>query len=256
VSEWSARVAGLWRHPVKSMQGEAIEAAELGASGLPFDRRWGVVDVETGKVLSAKREGRLLMAAARLVGDSPEVRLPEAEWMPVGKAALDDDLSAWLGRPVTLEAADAAEPAGYQMNVDATDDTSPIVDLPCPPGTFFDALPVHLLSTASLRTMQSHHGDGEWDVRRFRPTVLLDVDAADGCPEDAWIGSAVQVGEAEVTVVAPTVRCVMTTRAQPGLDRDLGIVKAVNREHESNLGIYAVVSRPGRVAVGDAVRQA
>src|SRR5207248_2277415 len=104
VSEWTARVAGLWRHPVKSMQGEAIEAAELGASGLPFDRRWGVVDVETGKVLSAKREGRLLMGAARLVGDAPEVRLPEAEWMPVGKAALDDDLSAWLGRPVTLKA--------------------------------------------------------------------------------------------------------------------------------------------------------
>jgi len=39
------KVVGLWRHPVKSMQGEAIEHAELGASGLPFDRRWGVVDV-------------------------------------------------------------------------------------------------------------------------------------------------------------------------------------------------------------------
>ena len=44
----------------------------------------------------------------------------------------------------------------------------------------------------------------------------------------------------------------MTTRAQPGLDWDLDIVNTVNRDHESNLGVYAVVSRPGPVAVGDA----
>jgi hypothetical protein len=86
---------------------------------------------------------------------------------------------------------------------------------------------------------------------------LIDADAdGEGFPEDAWIGSTVGVGTAEVTVVAPTVRCVMTTRAQPGLERDLDIVKAVNRDHESNLGVYGVVSRPGSVAVGDAVRTA
>lgn len=247
----SGRVVGLWRHPVKSMQGEAVEHDELGALGLPFDRRWGVVDVETGKVLSAKREGKLLMAAARLAGDTPEVRLPDGEWTAINKPGLDDELSAWLGRPVALKAADASEPVGYQMNVDATDDTSPIVDLPCPPGTFLDALPVHLLSTASLRAMANRHPDGEWDVRRFRPTVLVDVEGNGEFPEDAWIGSSIQVGGAEVTVVAPTVRCVMTTRAQPGLEWDLDIVNSVNRDHESNLGVYAVVSRPGRVAVGD-----
>ena len=103
--------------------------------------------------------------------------------------------------------------------------------------------------------MQPHHPGGEWDVRRFRPTVLVEIDDAEGFPEDAWIGSAVQVGGAEVTVVSPTVRCVMTTRAQPGLERDLGIAEAVNRDHESNLGVYGVVSRPGRVAVGDQIRQ-
>jgi len=250
------KVVGLWRHPVKSMQGEAIEHAELGASGLPFDRRWGVVDVETGKVLSAKREGKLLTAAARLVGEAPEVRLPDGDWTPITSASLDDELSAWLGRPVTLKAAETSEPAAYQMNVDATDDASPIVDLPCPPGTFFDALPVHLLSTASLRAMKGRHPNGKWDVRRFRPTVLIELDDDAEFPEDAWIGSAVQVGDAEVTVVAPTVRCVMTTRAQPGLERDLDIVKTVNRDHESNLGVYAVVSRPGPVAVGDPVSPA
>jgi len=199
VTSTNGRVVALWRHPVKSMQGERIEQGELGASGLPFDRRWGVIDVETGKVLSAKREAKLLMGASRLAGEVPEVRLPDRDWRPFTDPALDGDLSAWLGRPVTLQAADAEAAASYQMNVDAHD--------------------------------------------------------ADGFPEDAWIGSTVHVGDAELTVVAPTVRCVMTTRAQPDLGRDLGIVKAVNRDHESNLGVYAVVSRPGRVAVGDLVTQ-
>ena len=249
-------VAALWRHPVKSMQGEQVAEGELGPAGLPFDRRWGVVDGETGKVLSAKREGRLLQAASRLgASDTPEVRLPDGDWTPVPDPEVDKALSEWLGRAVRLEAAPAEGGASYQMNVDATDDNSPIVDLPCPPGTFFDALPVHLLSTASLRAMEQKHASGEWDVRRFRPTMLVDAEG-DGFPEDEWIGSAVRVGEAELMVVAPTVRCVMTTRAQPGLERDLDIVKAVNRDHESNLGIYAVVTRPGRVATGDAVEPA
>jgi len=254
VTSSTGRVVALWRHPVKSMQGERIDHGELSATGLPFDRRWGVVDVETGKVLSAKREAKLLMAASRLSGEVPEVRLPDGDWTPISDPSLDDALSMWLGRPVTLRAADADASASYQMNVDATDDSSPLVDLPCPPGTFFDALPVHALSTASLRSMQPSHPEGEWDVRRFRPTVLVDADGdADGFPEDAWIGSTVEVGAAELTVVAPTVRCVMTTRAQPELERDLDIAKAINRDHQSNLGVYAVVSRPGPVAVGDPV---
>jgi uncharacterized protein len=47
---------------------------------------------------------------------------------------------------------------------------------------------------------------------------------------------------------------VMTTRAQPGgLERDLDIVKTINHDHQSNLGVYAAVTQPGAIAVGDAV---
>jgi len=34
-------VTGLWRYPVKSMAGEAVEAVELDADGVAGDRRWG-----------------------------------------------------------------------------------------------------------------------------------------------------------------------------------------------------------------------
>src|SRR4051794_23814589 len=100
----AATVAALWRHPVKSMQGEQVAEGELGPAGLPFDRRWGVVDQETGTVLSAKREGRLLQAASRLAADeTPEIQLPDGDWTRVPDRSVDEALSAWLGRAVRLE---------------------------------------------------------------------------------------------------------------------------------------------------------
>jgi uncharacterized protein YcbX len=51
-------LAGMWRYPVKSMRGEALAAAEIGASGMAGDRRWGVRVEASGTVLSAKCEGR------------------------------------------------------------------------------------------------------------------------------------------------------------------------------------------------------
>src|SRR5262245_48414606 len=48
-------VAGLWRFPVKSMQGERLEQAELTTQGLVGDRAFALVDLETGKRVSAKK---------------------------------------------------------------------------------------------------------------------------------------------------------------------------------------------------------
>ena len=246
----------MWRHPVKSMQGERVRAGEIDERGLAGDRRWGVRDVDSGRVLSAKREGRLLEAAATLGPGGngvPEVRLPDGRCFPAGEAALDDALSEWLGREVRMVAADVAAPASFEMNVSNEDETSALIDLPCPPGTFLDGPSVHVLTTASLRAARELYPDGQWDVRRFRPTVLVEADG-DGFVEDGWIGSAVHVGGAELFVFAPTVRCAMPARAQPGgLERDLEIVKTVNRHHGSNLGVYAAVRVAGRVAEGDDV---
>lgn len=46
------RVLQLWRFPVKSLQGEQVDAAELGPAGL----RFAIFDVATGFVLTALDE--------------------------------------------------------------------------------------------------------------------------------------------------------------------------------------------------------
>jgi hypothetical protein len=46
-------------------------------------------------------------------------------------------------------------------------------------------------------------------------------------------------------------RCVMTTRAQVDLPQDSAIMKAMMRETEQCLGVYADVLAAGLVSVGD-----
>ncbi len=55
-------VTQLWRYPVKSFQGEQVDALDLAPGGAPGDRTLAVVDPAAGKVLSAKRHADLLLA--------------------------------------------------------------------------------------------------------------------------------------------------------------------------------------------------
>ena len=240
------RVIRLGRYPVKSFQGETLAEADVTTSGVDGDRRWAVVDQATGKALSAKREGRLLEAAAAIdpAGGAVHVTLPTGVQAEAGDPMLDKALADWLDRDVKLQ--QAATPATYEMNLDNTDEASPLVDIPCPPGTFLDFGAVHLLTTKSL---------GDWSVERFRPTVLIEVDGDTPYPEDAWIGREVTIGDVVLHPFMPTIRCVMTTRAQPahGIPRDLDVIKTINKDHGSNLGVYAVVAQPGRIEVDQPV---
>src|SRR6476646_4236908 len=72
-------VVELWRHPVKSLQGEPLAEAAIEDSGLLGDRKWGLVDVETGMVLTARRVPSLLLASARLTSTGVEIAFPDGE---------------------------------------------------------------------------------------------------------------------------------------------------------------------------------
>ena len=48
-------------------------------------------------------------------------------------------------------------------------------------------------------------------------------------------------------------RCANTTHAQPGLERDPGVMRALARCARHDLGVYATVVLPGSAAVGDPV---
>jgi uncharacterized protein YcbX len=121
-----------------------------------------------------------------------------------------------------------------------------------PAGRFVDAMPLLLLTTASLRSGAALYPTGDWNVRRFRPNLLIDADG-DSWVEDSWCGSTVHIGSTAVVPRQGCVRCTMVTRPQPELDRDLDIYKTVARHHSGTFGVWAQVREPGEVRVNDIV---
>jgi uncharacterized protein YcbX len=250
----AATIVELWRYPVKSMQGERVEQVALDASGFAADRRFGVVTPE-GFVLSGKSEPRILNASASARADGEiEIVLPHGVRTGSDDPDVDALLSAWLDRPLRLHRAGADEQFTIHHHTDPEDETK-TKDFSTPPGAYYDSRStVHLLSQSSLRAASAAYGDGQWDVRRFRPNVVVSFDGGDeGFVEEAWVGATITLGAVPATVRKRTERCVLTTRAQPGLDRDLQIYRSLVKSNHANLGIYLVPQAAGILSVGEKV---
>ncbi|HEX7316827.1 MAG TPA: MOSC N-terminal beta barrel domain-containing protein [Pyrinomonadaceae bacterium] len=302
------RVKEVWRYPLKSMAGERLDAASVGARGLWGDRGWALRDEKAGEMRGAKISPALMLCAARYRNEpAAEGAPPHADiTLPDGTATGTDDprvnelLSQLVGRRVTLwplrpasdrahyrRAMPAARVVGFlsrsrsfrrlaigAMRLTGKDKElredfgrepgEPLPDLSAlpaeifeftsPPGTYFDAFPVHLLTTASLATLARHAPDTVWDARRFRPNFLIETsEGIEGLIESDWGGRLLRVGGLRLKCEMPAPRCSMTIQAQAGLPKDPRVLRTIVREAGQSLGMYANVESAGRVAVGDEV---
>ena len=279
------RVDEIWRYPVKSMAGERIGETAVGPQGLTGDRGWAVRDEERGGIRGAKKIPELMRCAARYLGEprdrqagDVEMRLPDGALVRSDDPAAADRLSAALGTLVTLWPLQPADQLDHYRRGAPThadleqelrsmfalepDEPLPdlsglppeVVEFESPPGTYFDAFPLHLLSRTSLAHLATLAPGSAIDVRRFRPNILLDLpDAAAGFPEAQWAGRRVRIGGTTVEITIPTMRCVMTTLPFDELPKDPRIMRTLVREARQCLGAYARVVEPGSVRVGDVV---
>lgn len=249
----SMRIAQLWRYPVKSLLGERLPTLRLVDDGIEGDRMWGIQDRRDGRILTARREPRLLFASSRLAGsDLPVITLPDGEEMAGTGPVTDAALSAWLGKPVALVAASESDTARAEYFADATDDASQAIEWTMPKGRFVDAFPVLVISTAGLRSGAVAYPAGAWDVRRFRPNILIQLNG-EGWAEDAWADRQLSVGSAQLIPRQRCIRCTMVNRAQRGLDTDVNIFKTLHRTHGGKAGMWTQVMQPGTISEGDMV---
>lgn len=239
-------VKSLWRYPVKSMQGECLQEIVLTPYGVAGDRRYGVFDRQSGTILSAKREAQLLSARACYHGEVLMITIPEGTAQPIGPD-LDTQLSAWLDRDVCLLEASFAQIATFQAPSDFTDDTSDLVQWSGTAGSFVDESTLHILSTEILEALNLERRDLSFDVSRFRPNIEVA-----GNPEELD-GEQLYLGTAHVVIDKPCSRCVMVTRPQAGIARELDILRHLISTRDANLGVRAHLARGGIIRVGDGV---
>jgi uncharacterized protein YcbX len=254
------RVGALWRYPVKSLQGGRVDTLDVTPTGVVGDRRWGIVPVDADKVLSAKRVPELLDATA----DGDTLVLPDGTRIHIDDPGVHAALSAWLGREVVVRSTSDSAGLAYDMTFDPPNDDAEVFAIPVPPGTFLDLAAVHLLTTATLDGCRSARPDLDWDVRRFRPNVVVNV-TGEPFVEDTWAGRELQLGEVVLRITQPTVRCAMPLRAQPPHDSDPSsaalarqpelhdALVELNASFPNHLGVYAEVVTPGTIGVGDPV---
>lgn len=260
----TARIAGLWRYPVKSCAGEAVERLVLDHDGWPEgDRGWGVAD-----------------AAGELtwMGAHPRLALVRATLTPTGLALTAEgrrlDIAPDGGRPVGLRAWNG-ERRDFDLLAawDAGDDAAALLH-----ATTGERLRLVRLSPAAQRRPQLNAlhllGDGAlaaWQVAlprpldglvtRARPNLLLGGDGGEPLP--AFIEDLIteaRVGGLTLRRTAPCVRCVMpnvdplTARLQPDALHALTRLSAERAPGAPvQFGIYARAGGAGALHLGDRV---
>jgi len=272
------------------MLGEQLDRADVSARGVLGDRAYGLVEPATGKVVSAKNVKAYpallqcraaFVAPTRLDAPLPPVRITLANGERVDSDAphANARLSAFFGRDVELRATAPEDFTidEYRPDLD-TDELGPEIAAPLgaalwgklgvrspvPNGAFFDAFPLSLLTSATLEALQGLQPKSRFDERRFRMNVI--VKAIDvGFPENGWVGRTLAIGDAlRIRITMPDPRCIVTTLEQDGLPRDMEVLRTLRAHNGITLrgatgespcaGVYAVVTTPGEIAVGDPVR--
>lgn len=262
-------VVSLWRYPVKSMMGEEINGTEVTNRGLLGDRAFALRDPSDGKVVSAKNprkwpglfDWRAAFTEPPRAGEKiPAVRitLPDGVSITSERTDLNSVLSNALGREVTFASAAPEAPSleEYWPDIEGLAYRETVTNEAMPAGTFFDLALVHLLTTATLDRLRELYVSGRFEVRRFRPNIVVQPDDGNkGFVEEAWVGRTLVIGDqVRLSITGPCPRCVMTTLPQGDLPWDPGILRTAAQHCQVNVGVYAAVVRGGITHRGDSVR--
>jgi len=288
----TATVVSLHRFPVKSMLGEDLQQCVIDERGVVGDRAYALLDADDGVVASAKNPRKwasLLTMSARFVaeplaGEVPppvEITFADGSVLRSDDEGMDVALSAAVGRRVRLVSEhpgdarfeevwpelDGLAPQSFIDSTasgrEVTGETVSTIDLGMlAPGTFLDLAPLHVLTTSTVAKLSELSPDSDFDMRRYRPNLLLDAGAPDFA-EDAWVGQTMTVGQGmQMNIIMLTMRCVMTTLAQRDLAADPSTLRTVAKHNRQEIpglgvwacaGVYAGVATGGTVCIGDQV---
>jgi hypothetical protein len=267
-------VAGLHIHPVKSLRGLAVGAAQVDALGLVGDRRFLVVDPD-GTFMTQRgvpgmaRVGAFLdesFLTLRAEGKSeirvrrePDPEAPEAVvriWKSEGLRAEDcgEQPAAWLSS--VLGTACRLVRIGPSFNRPVRADFA----RPGDAVAFADGFPLLIISEASLGDLNrrmAESGGAPLPMNRFRPNLV--VAGCEAYAEDSL--GRFRIGNAVFRCAKPCLRCVVTATDQHTGERGkeplrtlAGYRRDPHQPTEVMFGYNLVnESKSGVIRVGDTV---
>jgi uncharacterized protein len=231
-------IAELYRFPVKSMGGEALEQAPLYWHGLEGDRRQVFVksgDLTTFPWLTARDVPELVHYTAYLtdptnVRRSPvTVRTPEGDELPIESEALRERLERLHGAPIYLLRTSRGAP---------------------------DAAGVSVVGLGTIRALGERIGQA-LDVRRFRQNIYLETLNGEPDVEDGWVGRRLVFGDGEqaasVRILRLDHRCMMVNLSPEHAGQNPAVLREIAQSRDNCLGLYASTETMGPLRVGDAV---
>lgn len=232
------RLKTIYRHPVKSMRGEALQEAEVAWHGLVGDRRFSFV--RSGNFAGFPwLTGRVL----------PEM---------VSYTARYDRPNDPYHSPVTV-----TTPDGRTLPVDSPDLLAELADKHGAPAHLtaiargcYDAMPLSLLGIDSVEALSVETGF-TLNPRRFRPNLLIELASGVAFGEERWLDLVLLIGEGEtpvrIHIHRQNVRCAMTNIDPDTGERDPRVLKTITEVRDECMGVYATVEQPGQICQGDPI---
>jgi len=272
------KIKSIWRYPIKSMAGESLKESMLSQRGLVGDRSYALHDGRS--ICSAKKYAQLMNYSVQYDSEPDGINIPPVT-LEIGNTAVNSEdsnlnelLTREIGTKVTLDKlrlddnleyyrrSKEQQPIEEIRNVlgleegEAFPDFSEFPDssfeFSTPPGTFFDAYPLLILTTNSLNRLQQLTKGTVIDERRFRPNLLIDADELEvSFIEELWRDQFLEIGDTIIKLTLPCPRCVMTTIAFQDLKKAPQIMRTLVQENHHKLGIYGEVIKPGKIQIGD-----
>lgn len=214
------QLSALYRYPLKSARGESLTHSPLEALGLCGDRRWMLVEPESGRFLTQRLLPQMSQLSALYNADGGlNLSAPGFGSLKVALPQPDQDLRGVTVWRDSLRVPDAGDAAAAWLS-DLLGKTCRLVQVPegrtrqvdtayAQPGdrvAFADGFPLLLIGQASLDDLSQRVGQ-PLSMLRFRPNLV--VTGSEAYAEDGW--KRIRIGEVEFEVAKGCSRCILTT---------------------------------------------
>jgi uncharacterized protein len=252
----TARIAALYRYPVKGLSAEPLTEAMLAtARHFPGDRLFAIENGPSGfdpaapehqakaKFLVLARQTALARLATRYDDKTGELTIAEGGTELVrgdlseaqGRAAIEAFFTRFFGKELAGAPKVLTAPEGFRF-MDSRSGFASIINL------------------ATVRALEKEVGL-PLDPIRFRANIYIDDLPA--FAEFDWVDRPIQVGGSVLRGIKRTERCAATTVNPATAIRDVMIPAVLMRSYgHADCGIYVGIAEGGRIAVGDTLASA